>query len=365
MATTLVVTNDFPPRIGGIETFVAAACDILDGDVVVLTSTRAGSTAFDAQLGYEVVRHAAVLLPTPRVALAAARLLADRGCSRVLFGAAAPLSLLGRGLRRAGAERVVALSHGHEVWWATVPGARTALRRMVASVDVLGTVSGYTAARIASALPAGHAARLTRLPPPVAPAFFAVGADRPDRPVRRVLAAGRLVRQKGVDTLLRAWARLGPMRGLQLLIAGDGPQRAALVRQAESLPAGTVRFLGPLPHVEMPALMATVDAFVAPVRTRLAGLNPEGLGLVCAEAAAAGLPVIVGASGGAPETVDPGRSGWVVGSDDIAAITGHLRTLAGDAALARQMGTAGHQHARHRFAREQVGHALRSALHLD
>ncbi len=359
MPTTLVVTNDFPPRIGGIETFVAAACEILGHDVVVLTSTHAGATAHDAQLDYEVVRRSAILLPTPGTAVDAARLLVDRGCTRVLFGAAAPLSLLGPALRRSGAERVVALSHGHETWWATLPGARSALRRMVAGVDVLGTISDYTERRIAAALPPEQVDRLRRIPPPVDPAFFAVGAARPDRRVRRVLTAGRLVRQKGVDTLIAAWRRLGPNTDLQLLVAGDGPMRSELQRAAASLPPGAVRFLGTIPHEAMPALMATADAFALPMRTRLAGLNPEGLGLVAAEAAAAGLPVIIGRSGGAPETVLPDVSGWVVDSDDVAGLAGRLTTLAHDADLARRMGAAGRQHARERFARDRVAIALR------
>lgn len=362
MPTTLVVTNDFPPRLGGIETFVAAVCELLGDDVVVLTSAHPSAKRHDAGLSYEVVRAGRVLLPTPDVRRAAARLLTERGCSRVLFGAAAPLSLLGPALRRAGAQRLVALSHGHEVWWSTVPGARGMLRRMVAGVDVLGTISDYTERRVRSSLPPQHRDRLVRIPPPVHPAFFAVGSARPVRPVTTVLAAGRLVRRKGFDVLLDAWSRLDPALGLRLKIAGSGPRRAELERQARDLPS--VRFLGPIPHEAMPALMATVDAFVLPVRTRLAGLDAEGLGLVLAEAAAAGLPLITGDSGGAPETVEPESSGWVVGRGDAAAIAVHLTALATDRELARRMGAAGHRLARRRFGQDQVARSLQDALAL-
>ncbi|MGI3780666.1 MAG: glycosyltransferase, partial [Janthinobacterium lividum] len=160
MPTTLVVTNDFPPRIGGIESFVAHACRLLDDDVVVYTSGPPGSAATDADRPFPVVRDGALLLPSARVARRAADLLRSYGASRVLVGAAMPLGLLAPRLRRAGAETVVALTHGHEVWWATVPGARAALRRVGDACDHLTTISDYTAGRIGPAL--GPAAR-TRL----------------------------------------------------------------------------------------------------------------------------------------------------------------------------------------------------------
>ena len=123
--TTLVVTNDFPPRIGGIESFVALACRLLDDDVAVLTSTAPGSAYGDVAAGYPIERLPGPLLPTPAVGRAAVDLLHRSGADRVLFGAAAPLALLAPTLRAAGADRIVALTHGHETWWATVPGSRS------------------------------------------------------------------------------------------------------------------------------------------------------------------------------------------------------------------------------------------------
>ena len=128
MPASLVVTNDFPPRIGGIESFVAQACHLLDDDVAVLTSGPPGASTTDATRPYPVVRAGGLLLPTPAVARQAAGLLRDVGAIRVLVGAAMPLGLLVPALRRAGAEVAVALTHGHEVWWAALPGARTAAR---------------------------------------------------------------------------------------------------------------------------------------------------------------------------------------------------------------------------------------------
>ncbi|MET1007781.1 MAG: glycosyltransferase, partial [Propionibacteriaceae bacterium] len=145
MPTTLIITNDFPPRVGGIESFVADVVDLLGRDVVVFTSSTPGSGAADRRLGLEVIRSGSVLLPTPATTRQAIQILRQSGATRVLFGAAAPLGLMAGSLRRAGAERIVAVSHGHETWWATLPGSRSLLRRIGDEVDVLGTISDYTA----------------------------------------------------------------------------------------------------------------------------------------------------------------------------------------------------------------------------
>jgi len=363
----LVVTNDFPPRIGGIETFVAAACAMLAEQpskgptpaVVVLTASQPGSDTFDRTVPFPVVRTDRMLLPTGATRRAAVRLLTGYGCTRVLFGAAAPLSLLAPALRTAGAERIVALSHGHETWWATLPGARSLLRQMVAGVDRLGVISTFTADRIGAVLPQSDRAKLIRIPPPVDAAFFAV--TRPERPARRCLAAGRLIRQKGFDTLLEAWRLSRPDDEAELVIVGAGPQRRSLERQADRL-GRSVRFAGPVPHDRMPGLMADADMFALPVRTRLAGLNPEGLGLVCAEAAAAGLPVVVGESGGTAETVRAGETGWLVPPADPAALAVRLQEMIADPARARLMGEAGRRHAADRFCHALVRAALLTAL---
>ncbi len=172
--TTLVVTNDFPPRIGGIESFVSAACGFLDDDVIVLTSAAPGSERFDATLPFEVHRRRGPLLPTPFTSREAVRLLERAGADRVLFGAAAPLALLAPALRAAGAVRIVALTHGHETWWARVPVARSLLRRIGDEVDALSTISDLRhrpdhprslAGWADEALPAATTGRSERLPP--------------------------------------------------------------------------------------------------------------------------------------------------------------------------------------------------------
>jgi phosphatidyl-myo-inositol dimannoside synthase len=380
--TTLVVSNDFPPRIGGIERFVSQVCGFCDDDVIVLTSTEPGASPYDAGLPYEVVRRDRVLLPTRSVAREARALLRRSGASRVVFGAAAPLGLLADDLRRAGAERIVALSHGHETWWARVPGARQQLRRIGREVDALTTISTYTAARLAPALDPRDRHKLTRLPPPVDTTFFTPGGGcSPDstdsadsttgalsagRPPR-CIAVGRLVRRKGVDTLLRAWpeVRRGVL-GAELVVVGEGPQRSRLTDLARRLGVdASVRFTGGLDPVGVREWLWRSQVFALPMRVQLGGLDAEGLGLAALEAAACGLPVVVGESGGAPETVLAGRSGFVVAPEDPAALSGRLVELLADHTRRAAMGAAGRTHVEKGFGAAWARMHLRALLALD
>lgn len=368
--TVLIVTNDFPPHIGGIESFVAQTCGFLDDDVAVLTSTAPGWAAWDADARYPIERLRGPLLPTPAVGRAAVSLLRRSGADRVLFGAAAPLALLASVLRRAGAERIVALTHGHETWWATLPGSRASLRRIGDQVDVLTTISDYVSVRIAPALSPEGRAKLVRLPPPVdlavfAPAEVASGADQ----VRRVISVGRMVKRKGFDTLLRAWSLLPSVLGQrsgssELVLVGDGPQRRWLAKQAARAGLTNVRFTGALNRSGVRAELQRSAVFAFPVRTRLGGLDPEGLGLAPLEAAACGLPVVVGRSGGAPETVRHGRTGYVVEPDDPYELAGRLAQLLIDPDHACALGVAGRVFVGERYGSEQARRGLRSALQL-
>ncbi|UOE21990.1 glycosyltransferase family 4 protein [Thermobifida halotolerans] len=350
---TLLVTNDFPPRRGGIETFcyeLAVRMARRDG-VVVYTSTSPGDRDFDAGLDFPVVREAtATLLPTRRVADRAAALLREHACDRVLFGAAAPLGLAARRLRAAGARRIVAITHGHEVWWARLPGSRALLRRIGREVDVLTCLGDFTRAELERALAPADRAKLVRLTPGVDPDLFHPGVDGSgvraryglgEAPV--VLCAARLVPRKGVDALIRAmtWVR-GRLPGARLLVVGEGPDERRLRDLAAW--AGVeeeVVFAGGHPHAELPAFFAAADVFAMPSRTRRLGLEAEGLGIVYLEAAASGLPVLVGDSGGAPDAVRHGRTGFVVDGRDPRAVAGHLVALLADPAAAGAMGERG------------------------
>ncbi|MFW6597029.1 glycosyltransferase family 4 protein [Propionibacteriaceae bacterium Y2011] len=373
--STLVISNDFPPRTGGIESFVATACELLDDDVVVLTSSEPGDRAYDNGRRHPVHRLPwRTLLPTRRVAAAATELLRSHGLRRVLFGAAAPLALLTPALRDAGAERVVALSHGHEVWWSATPGFAGRIRRIGATVDALGHISDFTGARIAAALDPADRAKLVRLPPPVDLARFrpdaAPTASHRDGTVR-VLAAGRFVPRKGWQVLLQAWrgvlaqlARQPDAPPVRLDLVGTGPLAGRLRARAAGFPPGTVAVHDAVPHDAMPALLAAADVFALPVRTPFPRIQPEGLGLTFVEAAACGLPVLVGESGGAPETVVDGESGYQLDPDDATAWCRRLVELIRDPGRRVAMGKRGRRLAADRFAATAVRTTLRTALEL-
>jgi phosphatidyl-myo-inositol dimannoside synthase len=369
----LVVTNDFPPRVGGIETFVFTLCGSLPSSkVVVFTSRMAGARQVDRALDYPVVRdRSRVLVPTPRVGRAVRSIAREYGCDRLLFGAAAPLGLLAPGLQRAGIRRLVALTHGHEVWWAALPGARAALRRIGDGVDVLTYVSEFCRERISPALSAPAAARMVRLSPEVDVDHFTPQAEGApwrrrwqvdDRPV--VLSAARLVARKGHDTLLRAWPRvLAACPDAVLVIVGDGPMRPVLQRAVRRKGLSTsVRMVPGVPWSQMPGVYAAADVFAVPCRTRLLGLQPEAFGIVFLEAAASGLPVVAGASGGVPETVLDGRTGYVVAPRDLDQLVRRIVSLLSTPATAAAMGARGRQEVSAHHASGRSARVLRDLL---
>ncbi len=357
MARVLLVTNDFPPRRGGIQSYlhelvthvVAANAHA----VTVYAPRWKGADDFDAAAGaagYEVVRHPGTLmLPTPRVACRMSRLIGSRDIDTVWFGAAAPLALLARRARRAGACRVVASTHGHEVGWSMLPVARSALRRIGNDTDVVTFVSHYTRHRFASAF--GPDAALEHLAPgvdterfapdPAARAELRARYRLGDRPV--VVCVSRLVPRKGQDMLIRALPAIRQrVPGTALVIVGGGPHRQALQRLAYRYGvAEHVVFTAGVPGDELPAHHALGDVFAMPCRTRGAGLDVEGLGIVYLEASATGVPVVAGRSGGAPETVRDGETGFVVDGSDTAAISAAVGDLLGDPDRAARMGAAG------------------------
>jgi len=356
MPKVLIVTNDFPPRRGGIQSFVhALATRLPAGTVTVYAPGWEGAAAYDARQPFPVIRHpGSLMLPVPSVARRAAGILAAHGCDTVLFGAAAPLGLLAPGLRAAGARRIVAVTHGHEAGWAALPGARSLLRRIGDQVDVVTYLGEYFRVRLARALSPDAARRMVRLAPGVDTAVFRPGAGGAAIRQRHglagrqvVLCVSRMVPRKGQDTLLRAWPQVlsaAPREagGPVLLLVGDGPYRAALGKLAARLGvAGSVVFTGPVPWEDLPAYYDASDVFAMPCRTRRRGLDVEGLGIVYLEASAAGLPVIGGDSGGAPDAIAPGESGYVVPGGDAAAVAGRLTGLLADPAAAAAMGEKG------------------------
>ncbi|HEV2089108.1 MAG TPA: glycosyltransferase family 4 protein [Cryptosporangiaceae bacterium] len=350
MAGTLVVTNDFPPRPGGIQAFVhQLAIRQPAGSLTVYAPAWPRSAAFDAEQPFEVVRHpGSLMLPTGAVSRRAMAIVRDGGCDTVWFGATAPLGLLAPALRNAGATRFVAQSHGHEVGWATTPGARGVLRRIARELDVVTYLGPYTRGQLAPVV--GGFTDLVALPPGVDTAAFHPGVDGSavraefglsDRPV--VVCVSRLVPRKGQDQLIRALPRIrAQVPGAVLLLVSDGPDQGRLRRLAvRTQVAEHVVFTGSVRWRDLPHYYAAGDVFAMPCRTRRRGWDVEGLGIVYLEASATGLPVVAGDSGGAPDAVLHGQTGYVVPGRDVDAITDHIVRLLRDRELAARLGAAG------------------------
>ncbi|MFD7720090.1 glycosyltransferase family 4 protein [Streptomyces sp. NPDC059814] len=380
MDKTLIVTNDFPPRPGGIQAFLHNMALRLDPDrIVVYASTwkrgpegAAATAAFDAEQPFTVVRdRTTMLLPTPRVTRRAVQLLRTHGCSSVWFGAAAPLGLMAPALRRAGARRLVATTHGHEAGWAQLPASRQLLRRIGEGTDTITYLGEYTRSRIAAALTPAAADRMVQLPPGVDEKTFHPdsGGDLvrarlglTDRPV--VVCVSRLVPRKGQDTLILAMpAILAEVPDAVLLIVGGGPYAGELRKlAAETGVLDSVRFTGPVPWAELPAHYGAGDVFAMPCRTRRGGLDVEGLGIVYLEASATGLPVVAGDSGGAPDAVLDGETGWVVHGGRAEESAERIVTLLGDAELRRRMGERGRAWVEEKWRWDLLAQKLRALL---
>jgi len=371
VSRTLVVTNDFPPRQGGIQTFVAALLARRPPEsLVVMASDSPGSAEYDAALPYPVVRQrTGMLLPTRGATRAAVALARRYGCDTALFGAAAPLGLLAPALRAAGVGHQVGITHGHETGWVALPGSRQAMQRIAAGLDVVTYISEYTRARLAPAL-AGRT-RLEQLSPGVDVELFTPEADGGavrlrlglgDAPV--VVCVSRLVARKGQDVLVAGWPRvLARHPRARLLLVGGGPAEASLRRAvaARGLTESVV-FTGPVAGDELPAFYAAGDVFAMPCRTRRAGLDVEGLGMVFLEAAACGRPVVAGTSGGAPEAVREGITGHVVDPRSPDTVADVLSGLLDDPGRARAMGRAGRAWVEERWSWTSIAATLADLL---
>jgi phosphatidyl-myo-inositol dimannoside synthase len=374
MRRTLIVTNDFPPRQGGIQSFLhALALRLPPESLTVYAPKWEGAREFDARQPFEVIRHpTSLMLPVPSVIRRAVGIARARHAEVAVFGAAAPLGLITPALRRAGIQRAVAITHGHEAGWAALPGARNLLHRIGETVDVVTYLGEYFRVRLSRALSADAVARMVRLAPAVDATLF-----RPDpeagaairkryglvgRPV--VLCVSRLVPRKGQDTLIRVWPEVQrQVADAALVIAGDGSQAAELKRLAERTGVtGSVHLTGTVPVAELPAHYAAADVFAMPCRTRRGGLDVEGLGIVYLEASAAGLPVIGGDSGGAPDAILAGESGYVVPGRDTAALAARLTGLLKDPDTARAMGEKGRAWVERDWSWEASAARLRSII---
>ena len=353
----LFVTNDFGPRAGGIETFVIGLIERRPfGQTIVYTSAQAGSEEYDkawkSQFGVTVIRdRAKILLPTPRVARNVARIIKESDIQVAAFGAAAPLGLLSSSMKRAGVQKTVALTHGHEVWWAKVFPFNLALRKIGTTVDSLTYLGEFTQRAIARSLSKGSAEKMIKIAPGIDVDHF---SPQDSSQLRRnlrlenkrvIVSVGRLVHRKGQDHLIQALPEiLKSVPDAHILMVGQGPYLSHLKKLVEDLNlVDHVSFIGRIQYAQLPQYICVGDVFIMPSRSRFFGLEVEGLGIVYLEASACGLPVIAGSSGGAPDAVLEGVTGIVVDGENNNEIAAAAIKLLNDLDGARAMGLAGRE----------------------
>lgn len=366
---TLLVTNDFPPTVGGIQSYLrdfAAELVRREGAnaLVVFASTQdaAAADAWDLSVPYTVVRWPhRVMLPTPSTVRELQRLVRVHGIDTVWFGAAAPLALMGRAAKRAGARRVIATTHGHEAGWAMLPLGRRILGAIGRSADTVTYISDYTLDRLRPAF--GTHPQFVALPSGVDTEFYRPVAASERAAIRASLGVGsaplvvcssRLVARKGQDVLIRALPEVRRQApGARLVIVGSGPYE----RRLKAMAGEGVVFTGAVPRERLRDIVAAADVFAMPARTRLGGLDVEGLGIVYLEAQACGVPVIAGRSGGAPETVTA-ETGIVVDGRRADAAAEAISQLLIDDQRRTRLGSAGRAHVAEHFSWDVLGARL-------
>ena len=356
MSKTLVITNDFPPRPGGIQTFIYGLVQGFDpDDVVVLTSKHTGWQEFDKQEKYPIFRHnTQMLLPTKAVGDQAITIIKEFNCDRVLFGASAPLGLLANRLKNHGIKKTVAITHGHEVGWAFTPGLKQTFQKIVKEVDKLTYLTKFTFEQISEAISSDQLEKFEQLTPGIDINMFNPenknnGQSQKIRERFRlgnkpvVVCVSRLMARKGQDTLIEVWPEvLKKVPDAHLLIVGGGSLKQSLHKKTFDNNVHTsVTITGAVDWKELPGFYAAGDVFAMPVRTRNLGFDVEGLGIVYLEASATGIPVIAGNSGGAPEAVIDGVTGFVLNPNNQMILAEKIIELLLNKELSNRLGKQG------------------------
>ena len=371
----LLVTNDLGPRAGGIETFILGLLDQLDGNqIVIYTAKQNGSAEFDkaltAKTGAAIIRDkSSILLPTFWVNRRVRAVMQKYESEIIWFGAAMPLAWMSQLLKRAGAKQIVAITHGHEVWWAKLPIFRQIFSHATQSISVLTYLGEFT--RQAMAPVVNKNCYMAQIAPGISIEHFTPGEKSPslveelDLQGKQVLiSVGRLVHRKGQDKLLEALPQvLRSHPDVVLLFVGIGPRRKKLdqlVRKNEL--SDYVRFVGRVQYDKLPEYFRLGDLFVMPSRSRLAGLGVEGLGIVYLEASASGIAVLAGKSGGAPDAVLAGKTGEVVDGTDPAQIAEAIIELLDNPSKLKTMGAAGRAWTEQRWSWQIWGERFREVL---
>lgn len=356
----VLITNDFPPKVGGIQNMLWELWRRLDpSSFAVLTSPHQGADEWDATQRYRIERTPEpVLLPHPVMVRRIERLASDFGAQHAVLDPALPLGLVGRSLSMPYSVMV----HGAEI---TVPGrlpaSRQALAHVLRGAEQVIASGTYPATEALRA--AGRELRMVHVPPGVDTSRF-VPLDDAERKAARerfgvsahaplVVGVSRLVPRKGFDVAIRAVAKVAEesraaggrradsgLDGVTMLIGGTGRDRDRLQRLIDELGA-PVRLLGRVGDADLPALYGCADAFMMLCRNRWGGLEQEGFGIVFAEAAACAVPQIAGDSGGVAEAVSDGETGYVMSDPrDVEAVAERLRHLLGDTSKRNAMAMA-------------------------
>jgi phosphatidylinositol alpha-1,6-mannosyltransferase len=349
--TTLLVTNDFPPSVGGIQrTLEALAREFPPDRIGVFCPSSPDDAAYDASAPFRVFRQPERFLwPTRDVASRVGHTAREMDARVILFGATYPLGLLGPRLARDGLPYVSA-AHGFEYWLSIAPGTHSLMRRATSrAARVAVMCSAFIARTVRTAVPAHvpvsvlyPGADVDRFRPDLETADIRSSLGLDGRPL--VVCVSRLVPRKGQDVLIRAMPSIRRrVPDACLLIVGGGPYEPALRSLAADAPPGSVSFAGEVSERELPRYYAAGDVFAMPCRTRAAGLEVEGWGNVFIEAAACGRPVVVGDSGGAREALVDGETGLLVDGRSVPEVAAAVGTLLAEPELAAKMGDAGRE----------------------
>ena len=369
----LLVTNDFPPKVGGIQSYLWELWRRLPSEeVVVMTTPYAGSAAFDAQQACRIVRvREPVLLPGPHMVRRIRRLAAATGAGAVVLDPALPLGLVGPQLDRP----YGMVLHGAEVTLpGRLPGSRALLRRVLTHASLVIAAGTYPEAEGRRAVGRGGPfPSVVQVPPGVDTGRFhplsaidrAAARARLGLPGsgRLVVSVSRLVPRKGMDTLIEAAAILHASHpDLTVAIAGSGRDRARLDHLVRRHRA-PVRLLGRVADADLPSLYACADVFAMCCRNRWRGLEQEGFGIVFLEAAACGVPSVAGDSGGAAEAVVDGKTGVIVNRPDrVRDVAAAIGRLVDDPGLAASMGQEARRRAEEDFSYDALADGLRVAI---
>lgn len=354
MTDALMVTSSFLPGRGGIESYLAELCEELAPSLAVLAPGGRDGSGLPGHLPYRAEAGPSLMLaPRPAVTRAIVEMAREVGTDRVLFGTPWPLVLLAPAVRRAGLSYSV-IVHGAEMLVpSAVPGVAGRLAAALSGADALFSVSDYTGTKAEEFL-----RRKGSKVPPVHTLHARVDvnrfrADLDTRAARAryglqdddkvILCFGRLVPRKGIDRLIAALPDIERrVPRARLVVAGTGPEQARLKKLAGD--TDSVVFTGRVPDELAPNVYAMADVFALAVSDRYRGLEVEGLGIVLLEAAACEVPCVTGRSGGTPEAVLDGATGFVVDATDRAALVDRIAGILENPQLGKQLGRSGRKH---------------------